>query len=287
MGVSSSPTLANLFGWFFERECKILEHPNIIFYGRYIDDCLAIVYADSEVEALSIVNKVKISTCTIEWNSDQASQPFLDMLLFKDEFNQLQHKPYRKIGSHQERIPWISHHPLDVKRGTFIGEMSRLSTLSSEISSYKDAMQSLVALYITRGYPSDLVSHWLKDNITERWNKRLSVVKVDKPEVLVLKSKFNTAWNYFNATELGNNILGYWREWIEHADKHQFDAEFPWFKETLGDVDPRSEHMLFIDEGPIGSFVPDIRKINILNRRMLVSRKRTRKIGRASCRERV
>ena len=136
-------------------------------------------------------------------------------------------------------------------------------------------MQSLIALYITCGYPSDLVFHWLKDNITEWWNKQLSVIKVDKPEVLVLKSKFNTAWNYFNTTELGNNILGYWQDWIEHANKHQFDAEFPWFNETLGHVNLRSEHMLFVDEGPIGSYVPDTRKINILNRWMLVSRKQT------------
>ena len=144
--------------------------------------------------------------------------------------------------------------------------MSKLSTLSSEVTSYKDTMQSLAALYITCGYPSDLVSHWLKDNITEQWNKWLNVVKLDKLDVLVLKSKFNTAQNYFNATELGNNILGYWQEWIEHADKHHFNAEFPWFNETLDDVDPRLEHMLFVNEGPIGSFVPDIWKINILNR---------------------
>ena len=88
-----------------------------------------------------------------------------------------------------------------MKRGTFIGEMSRLATLSSLVSDYKDSMQSLAALYITRGYPRDLVFHWLKDNITEQWTKRLNSAQVDKPEVLVLKSKFNTAWNYFNATE--------------------------------------------------------------------------------------
>ena len=56
---------------------------------------------------------------------------------------------------------------------------------------------------------------------------------------------------------------------------HNFDAEFPWFDNTIGNMDPRSEHMLLIDEGPVGTFVPDIRKINILNRRMIVSCKRT------------
>ena len=278
MGISSSPTLANLLGWYYEREVNILNHPNIIFYGRYIDDCLAIVYAASEEDALSIVSKVIISSCTIEWNCSSQSQSFLDMLIYKDKDNILQHKPFRKASSHQERIPWISHHPLDVKRGTFIGEMSRLATLSSQVSDYKDSMQGLAALYITHGYPSDLVFHWLKDNITERWTKRLNIAKVDKPEVLILKSKFNTAWNYFNATELGNTILGYWREWIERAEHHNFDEEFPWFDDAIGNVDPRSEHMLLVDEGPVGTFVPDIRKINILNRKMLVSRKRTRNL---------
>ena len=56
--------------------------------------------------------------------------------------------PYRKAGNYQERVPWISHHPLDVKRGTFIGEMSRLATLSITLSVYKDAIRGLVALYI-------------------------------------------------------------------------------------------------------------------------------------------
>ena len=167
MGVSSSPALANLLGWYYERKVNILNHPNIISYGRYIDDCLAIVYTASEEDALSIVSKVIMSSCTIEWNCSFQSQAFLGMLIFKDEDYELQHKPFCKASSHQERIPWISHHPLDVKRGTFIGEMSRLATSSSQVSDYKDSIQSLTALYITHGYPSDLVFHWLKDNITE------------------------------------------------------------------------------------------------------------------------
>ena len=89
---------------------------------------------------------------------------------------------------------------------------------------------------------------------------------ISRYSVSTLKSKFNTAWNYFNATELSDNILGYWCEWIERANKHQFDAEFPWFDETVGNVDLSSECMLFVNEGPLGTLVLDIRKINILNR---------------------
>ncbi|MFL4368795.1 hypothetical protein, partial [Enterobacter asburiae] len=62
-----------------------------------------------------------------EWNS-----PFLDMLVYIDPLTgQVEHTPYRKALNHKERIPWASHHPKDVKKGTYIGEMSRLATLSS------------------------------------------------------------------------------------------------------------------------------------------------------------
>ena len=149
MGISSSPTLANLLGWYYDRKVDILNHPNVIFYSHYIDDCLAIVYANSREDALTIVSKVKISTCTIEWNCNQGSQPFFDMLLFKDRFNELQHKPYHKASSHQERILGISHHPLDMKRGTFIGEMSRLVT------------QILIHLLLLPSISKDMIVHQL------------------------------------------------------------------------------------------------------------------------------
>ena len=58
MGVASSPSIANLYGWFYEGQCGILNDPNIIFYGHYIDDCIAIVYADNEDQALLAVQKL-------------------------------------------------------------------------------------------------------------------------------------------------------------------------------------------------------------------------------------
>jgi hypothetical protein len=122
MGVADSPDLANLYGYYFENKAKILEHPNIFYYGRYIDDCLAIVYAESVESALELLTStIKFDNCVIEWSASDSFQHFLDMTLYKDQYNKLQHMPYRKAGNHQERIPWISAHPYDVKRGTFSG----------------------------------------------------------------------------------------------------------------------------------------------------------------------
>ena len=282
MGVADSPDLANLFGFYFERKVGVLDQPNIPFYGRYIDDCIALVYASSEQEALQALSIVKFDGCTIEWNVSDQYQPFLDMTIYRDEFGKLQHMPYRKARSHQERIPWISHHPFDVKRGTFIGELSRLATLCSRKSDYIESVKGLVALYMKRGYPQNVVTTWVQKHCQERWEKRLNEIKPDVADVLVLKSEFNTAWNYFSATELGNIILTYWRDWIIRAELPEAtpSLRFPLFTGNLAGLRGVRSDLMAEVRAPGGGtvMVPDIRKINMLNRRMIVSRKRTRNL---------
>jgi hypothetical protein len=272
MGVADSPDLANLYGYYFEKLANILEHPDIFYYGRYIDDCLAIVYAESEQQAVDLLqNKIRFDNCVITWDCSDSHQPFLDMLLYKDADNKLQHMPYRKNGNHQERIPWISAHPYDVKRGTFFGEMSRLATLSSKLEHYLAAMRGLVTLYLRRGYPADEVHKWLYSNISKRWNERLQVKPVSSgPDVLVLKTQYNLAWNYFNANQLGDTIFGYWREWLNRADTGDFNQEFP-------APDERDLRTSDWREG-VGKSVGlwDLRETSLLKSRIILSRKRTR-----------
>jgi hypothetical protein len=279
MGVADSPDLANLFGWWFEDSCKVLSNPLIPFYGRYIDDVFALVYANSEEEALAHLQIVQFDDCRIEWNVSDQFQVFLDMTLFIDENNMLQYMPYRKQRSHQERIPWISHHPLDVKRGTFIGEMSRLATISSTHSIYCNAIKGLASLYIARGYPGDLVYKWTEKNILERWNKRLNDNKDKRDQVLVLKSEFNTTWDYFNASELGSTILEFWRDWLTHAEENNYSLRFPQYSADLADLSETQPDLCTRVTNQDGEhLLPDIRKLDILNRRMIVSRKRTRNL---------
>jgi hypothetical protein len=280
MGVADSPDLANLYGWYFESRCGILDDPNVPFYGRYIDDCMAIVYAFSEAEALQRLACVKFHDCVIEWQASDSFQTFLDMTLYRDDRGTLQHMPYRKAGSHQERIPWHSNHPIDVKRGTFYGEMSRLATLSSTHRSYLDAMEALVALYVVRGYPQVVVNTWLKEKLSERWANRLNESRPAPEGVLVLKSEFNTAWNYFNAKALGDTVLGYWREWIHRADTNRFDAGiYQSWDDFVGDLtgaDPDLCRQVQTGKGTV--VIPDITKLDILDRRLMVARRRTKNL---------
>jgi hypothetical protein len=191
------------------------------------------------------------------------------MLLYKDADKTLRYMPYRKNGNHQERIPWISSHPYDVKRGTFLGEMSRLATLSSKLEHYLAAMRGLVALYIRRGYPASEVPKWLYSNLSKRWNTRLAAPVVDdSTDILVLKTQYNLAWNYFNAHQLGDEIFNYWREWLRRADSGDFNHEFPAPDKSdirVANWDTREA---------VGRW--NLRETNIFNSKVILSRKRTR-----------
>ena len=224
MGMSCSPDLANLYGAHFEE--KILAPGTALrermpFFGRYLDADLGIVYAATAEEALSLAKEISYDGVEIVWTVSEWHTPFLDMFIYLDPASRtLEYKPYRKPLNHRERIPWASHHPKDVKKGTFIGEMSRLATLSSKSEHYLEALVDLRRLYCGRGYPPDLVRKWLKENTSKRWEQRLNE-PIPTSEVLVLKTHFNPAWSAFNIHELGNRVSISWRRSIGEMLLHR------------------------------------------------------------------
>jgi hypothetical protein len=171
---------------------------------------------------------------------------------------------------------------MDVKRGVYIGECSRLAVLCSTKENYIEALKDLNILYVQRGYPEKLVFAWCKKNAQERWDKRFTVrTQVDDGEnqsVFVLKSRFDGVWNWFSATELGNTITSYWLEWYERASAGRYDhgrgnkflppdfdgpfENYPGLTATV--LDSRGDEY----------FVPDIRAAGFTGAKWLVSRKR-------------
>ena len=86
MGIASSPDLANLYGCFFKDKASVHSHPDILFYGRYIDDCLSLVYAkDKQSVKCLLENLIVFDNCTIEWLVSDSYIIFLDMTLFFDK----------------------------------------------------------------------------------------------------------------------------------------------------------------------------------------------------------
>ena len=101
--------------------------------------------------------------------------------------------------------------------------------------------------------------------------------------MLVLKTEYNTAWNYFNAKELGDTIFGYWRDWWLHAERGDYTMEFPPpVSEAVGgltkhDCAPGLSSAV-TGRGGVTGWLPDTRKLGIQNRRLITSRKRTRNL---------
>lgn len=208
MGVACSPDVANLFGHF--HEALIVPNLNkLLFYKRYIDDVFALVEANSEIEAYNYMrDNLILEGCQIGWEVSQHHAVFLDMFVFRDPFtNNVEHMPYRKRLNHFERIPWDSAHPYDVKKGTFIGELSRLATLSSKIEYYRTAISDLCCVYISRGYPSSVINNWFRQYATKKWEARLLTRAVSEDPILVVKTEFNTAWDWFSIKSLEDTIM--------------------------------------------------------------------------------
>jgi len=106
MGVVSSLDLANLYGCFFKDRAGVHLHPDIPFYGRYIDDCFGLVYAKDELSAKCLLeNLIIFNNCTIEWSASDSYMTFLDMTLFFDKNKTPQWHPYRKLLNYFECIP--------------------------------------------------------------------------------------------------------------------------------------------------------------------------------------
>ena len=159
--------------------------------------------------------------------------------------------------------------------------MSRLATLSSNYDNYLDALDWLVTIYVTRGYDLALCRYWIREKIQERWENRHSTKSEGHDAILVLKSQFNTAWEFLNVTTLGDTILGYMRSWLYRAERMEFSPEFP--PEPVGyetDCDPMSRFsMETVRADGTRYYVPDLRRTDILDRRVLVSRKRTQQLS--------
>jgi hypothetical protein len=158
---------------------------------------------------MAIASKIQFDGCEIVWTVPGTFTVFLDMLIYLDE-GRPHYRVYKKAQNNQERIPWSSHHPLDVKRGTFIGEITRMATLSSRKEHYEAALQDLRDLYVARGYPPHVLKGWLKKFANSRWQNRLSS-REDKPGGLhVLKTVFNPVWDFVDMSIVHSEILKEW-----------------------------------------------------------------------------
>jgi len=215
---------------------------------------------------------------------------FLDMTLFFDKDKMLQWRPYRKLLNHFERIPWISAHPVYMKKGTFLSELSRVAMLSSQYDMYVSACREVADIYIARGYPPMLIASWLRENYAAHWDTRLNNNELTKADMLALKSEYNIPWDFFNVQLLAECIK---TGWIEALRTLSFGNKPADLHPSIAEIQPKlacSSLIESVDHGQRLRFANDwtgkglysqylwLDKLGLLDRQVLVAEKRTRQL---------
>lgn len=212
MGVGCSPDLANLYAARYEQ--TFANRDDVIFFCRYMDDIFIILDKSKPGELMNVLNSLVYENLTLKWSfaSNYTQVVFLDMVIWLNRHdNSIGFRPYIKPLNHFERIPFDSAQPTWMKKGIFVGELTRLAYLSSEHIFYVDAVKSLQRIYSGRGYPIKLVNTWTKDYFAERWISRFDS-KVKEGTPFVLKSELNPIWEGINISEVFNAMIRVWDE---------------------------------------------------------------------------
>jgi len=102
-----------------------------------------------------------------------------------------------------------------VKKGTFLSELSWVAMLSLQYDTYVNAYREVADIYIAQGYPPMLIASWLQENYSAHWDAHLSNNKQTKADVLVLKSKYNISWDFFNIQLLAECMKTRWMEALQ------------------------------------------------------------------------
>ena len=128
MGNPLSPLLAGLYMEFFER---IHLPPLNLKWLRYVDDCVAVVSNNTNLDSIleNLNNKVSSIKFTIEIEKNNIL-PFLDVNIHKKD-NNLQYSVYRKPTNNLSYIHFYSGHNSKIKESVFISMFLRALRICS------------------------------------------------------------------------------------------------------------------------------------------------------------
>ena len=186
MGTATGPVLANLFMAFYE---NYLDVHRMGFYIRYIDDIF--IYSDKGLEECQQI--LRIPGIDFTWESGDALS-FLDVWVHKHG-NEVCWRPFSKRLNHYQYLPWVSSHPLSVKKGLVKTELIRMATLSKKQVYFAERRNFLMRVLAWRGYPDTVLRSWGKQ-VEWRESGLLSYErKKEFRSFFLAASEYNPVWD--------------------------------------------------------------------------------------------
>ena len=156
MGTSCAPTYANIVVFMLERHAISKIGASLYIYRRYLDDVFAYVsrtHADELQVALNALHPKLRFECV----THPTSCAFLDLRIFKG--NRFAQSGVLDLAVHQKSmnlylyIPYLSFHPVAMKRSFIVTELTRYIRNSSALHDYVQLKQIFYTRLRDRGYP--------------------------------------------------------------------------------------------------------------------------------------
>lgn len=212
MGTSAAPVLANIY---LEYKFDIVVR-NVAalkrYYKRFIDDSFGIFNGTIEEFDL-IINSLNelIYPMRITYVIDKNSIDFLDLTIFRNQFNQINFKTYQKALNRYSYIPFHSHCPMHLKKGWIIGELIRYVRTNTTTQDYDTIRKLFYERLQRKGYSDEFLLPLFTDTRVNHNREILRpenrIIKIDKRKSLSLAIRFTTNNKTFE--EIGRILRDY------------------------------------------------------------------------------
>eukprot|EP00745_Piridium_sociabile_P026213 TRINITY_DN4169_c0_g1_i14.p1 TRINITY_DN4169_c0_g1~~TRINITY_DN4169_c0_g1_i14.p1 ORF type:complete len:390 (+),score=72.90 TRINITY_DN4169_c0_g1_i14:1655-2824(+) len=165
MGTKMGPSFACLFvGYIEEKAISQYSGPIPSFYRRFIDDCLGATTGPKDA-LINFINHMSNFHPALKYTSDVSSSSvaFLDLQIsVQPNSNQLSTSVFYKSTDSHSYLLYNSNHPPATRNSIPYSQFLRLRRICSNESDFREQVEKMADFFLTRQYPSDIVSKALE-----------------------------------------------------------------------------------------------------------------------------
>jgi hypothetical protein len=168
MGSPISSTLAEIYLQYLEENYikHCLEHKDILYYRRYVDD-LILIYDQSRISADKIHNFINHIDVHLDFKISEEinnTLPYLDLSISRNN-NNIELEIYRKPTYTDIMIHYTSNHPHSHKLAAFIFYINRMISMPITSQAIDREWDKILAMSRNNGFPEHII-HELKKKLT-------------------------------------------------------------------------------------------------------------------------
>jgi len=173
VGSPISSTLAEIYLQYLEEKYikHCLEHKDILYYRRYIDDLL-LIYDQSKISADKIHNFINHNDVNLEFQISEEinnTLPYLNLSISRSN-NNVELDIYRK-PSYTDMIHYTSNHLHNHKLAAFIFYINRMISMPITCQATNQEWHKILTMATNNGFPEHII-HELKKKLTTNKSTR-------------------------------------------------------------------------------------------------------------------